>query len=84
MNDRFLLIVIDRQKKVFEGEVRSVSGSNKTGPFDILPLHENFITIVSGNLRIKKADGLMENIAVTNGVLKARENKVEVFIGVKK
>jgi F0F1-type ATP synthase epsilon subunit len=31
---------------VWEGSAQSVSSENAQGPFDILPMHENFITLV--------------------------------------
>lgn len=41
---------------IFDGEALSVSSTNSTGNFDILPFHANFITLVQKNpiiLRVK-------------------------------
>ena len=38
----------------FEGEAASVSAANDTGPFDVLPRHKNFMTILKpGQLTVR-------------------------------
>ena len=49
--------IISPTQTIFEGEAYSVSSSNSTGKFDILPFHANFITMVQKKpilLRVKK------------------------------
>ncbi len=43
---------------VWEGAAHSVSSENAQGPFDILPMHENFITLVKDKpINIVTAEG---------------------------
>ncbi len=78
------ITVRNREGVVYEGQVLSVSGKNEVGKFDILPIHENFISLLSGDLNIKESDGRLTSIPVGEGVLKAMANRVEVFLGIKK
>ena len=47
MADQILFVEIaSPEKQIWEGNALSVSSVNSAGPFDILPMHANFITIV--------------------------------------
>jgi F0F1-type ATP synthase epsilon subunit len=60
----------------------SVSGVNATGPFDILPHHHNFITLLNpGELVIRNLRGELR-IKITNGVMQVHDNIVTVFLEV--
>lgn len=76
------VFIRNREKILFDGEVVSISSRNEKGVFDILPLHGNFISLVEQRLILQKTDGTKEELFVSNGVLRASENRVEVFIGV--
>jgi len=70
-------------KVYFEGEAASVSGVNATGPFDILPRHKNFMSLLKPcNLVVRlpgKPDFQME---ITRGVMHVKSNQVTVFLDV--
>lgn len=68
---------------LFEGEVDQISSSNKIGKFDILDNHANFISLIQDALIMKKA-GAVNEIKVDSGVLRVQENKVFVYLGIKK
>ncbi|OGC99985.1 hypothetical protein A2701_00890 [Candidatus Amesbacteria bacterium RIFCSPHIGHO2_01_FULL_47_34] len=76
--------VRSRQGLVFEGELGAVSSYNQKGPFDVLPLHTNFVTMISKRVVLHRADGKREEIIVDNGVLLVEKNEVKVFLGVSK
>lgn len=65
----------------FKGEARSVSSINNTGPFDILPMHENFITIIKDKLLVLPVSEAKKEFPLDIGILKVYGNKVDVFIG---
>lgn len=51
--------ILSPTQTIYEGEALSVSSTNSTGKFDILPYHANFITLIQKNpviLRVKKKD----------------------------
>lgn len=46
MNNTLHVRILSPQKLMLDTEASSVSSRNLQGPFDILPLHANFITMV--------------------------------------
>lgn len=76
------LIVKSREKIVFQGEVDNVSSYNKIGLFNILKDHSNFISVVEKKLIIKQK-GATQEIPVDHALMKVRENKVYVYLGIK-
>lgn len=84
--ERILSVLVrGRQKTYFAGNVKAVSSVNKKGPFDILPLHENFITLIAGIITIRPSmvDTKIE-VPIIAGVLKVKDNKVEIYISKEK
>jgi F0F1-type ATP synthase epsilon subunit len=70
------------EKEVFfEGKAVSVSSENPIGPFDVLPLHANFVTLIYKKLTIVTPRKEKIEYEFKKGVLEVRENKVTVFLG---
>ncbi len=66
----------------YDDEAKSVSGVNGTGPFDILPQHRNFITLLDAcNLVLQTQDGEVK-IRISGGVMQVHKNIVTVFLEV--
>lgn len=74
--------VRNRQGILFDGEAKSVSSANKVGPFDILPGHTNFVSMINKKLTVRASDGRVINLTLDKGVIWVEENKVKVFVGV--
>lgn len=67
----------------FEGEARSVSGVNATGPFDILPHHHNFLCmLVPSELKISSVDGSEKVIKIHRALMHVNDGRVVVFVDV--
>jgi len=66
----------------FHGEALSVSSENQLGPFDVLPLHANLITLIQKKIMVRTKEGKVVNYEFRNGVLEVNENKVKVFLGI--
>ena len=65
---------------VWEGEARSVSSENSDGPFDILPMHANFITLIrSKPISIVDAEGKEKRFTYDNAVIHVQDNKVNIY-----
>ena len=81
--DKILKVRINSPEKVvWEGEALWVSSVNTKGPFDILPLHANFITIIQKQtIRIKLASGEVQEYAFPNGVIYTHSNRVFIYTG---
>jgi F0F1-type ATP synthase epsilon subunit len=82
-NNKILLRVRNREKIIFEGQIRSLSSINKVGKFDVLVRHANFISLVQESLVIRKVNGQKQTIAIDNGVLRVSKNQAEIYLGIK-
>lgn len=79
--DKLLVKVLSLQKVVYEGEAMSLSSQNVKGPFDVLPLHTQLITICEREVIIRPIDGEMLRFAIVQGVIRVAGNTVKVFLG---
>ena len=75
------LTILRRDGILFEGEVEAVSSKNEIGPFDILAEHGNFVSTVNQYVRIHKAGGAVEEIPIDRGILRVKENRLDIFVG---
>ncbi len=78
------VIVRDRNKVIYDGPATGLTSRNVRGNFDILADHENFVSLVNETLVIHRADQSDLPIPMNNAIIKVKENKVEVFVGVKR
>ncbi len=75
-------VIRDRSGVLFEGEAEAVSSHNDKGPFDILPLHTNFICIIHRGATLHLKNKVVKDLSFGTGVLKVAENKVEIYLGI--
>lgn len=69
-------------KVYFDEEAASISAENDTGPFDILPKHHNFITLLNPcELVIQTGHG-EQRIKISRGIMHVKANQVIVFLDV--
>ena len=74
------LEIITPDKKVFEGEVKSVQVPGAKGQFQMLNNHAAIIsTLVKGQVKIKTNEGETETVDVSGGVVEMRNNKVIIL-----
>lgn len=76
------VVIRDREGILLAGEVEAVSSYNIKGPFDILPLHANFISLINKNVKVVFKGGAERQLPVEQGVIRVKNNKVEVFLGI--
>ncbi len=76
------LIVRKRDGVIFQGQARSISSLNDRGPFDILPMHTNFVSVVKNSVKIIGENGQSQSISIARGILRVKENQVEIYLGV--
>lgn len=71
-------------KIYFDDTAKSISGENETGPFDILPHHHNFMTLLNAcELVIRMpAPRTEERIRIARGVMHVKADSVTVFLDV--
>jgi len=77
------VIVRDRNKVLFDGLSTGLSSKNSKGIFDILTNHANFISLINETLYVHQASGHDLTFPMNNAIIKAKENYVEVYVGVK-
>lgn len=67
----------------FEGEAFSVSATNATGPFDILPKHKNFLCmLVPCTLTVQPVEGPAKSIKIHRALMHVKADRVVVFMDV--
>lgn len=69
-------------KVYFDGTANSISAVNDTGPFDILPKHHNFMTLLSAGDIIVRSDEGEETVKITRGIMHVKADDVVVFLDV--
>lgn len=69
-------------KTYYNESAYSITALNQTGPFDVLPEHHNFISLLSPcELKIDRPGGLVR-IKISRGIMHVRANHVAVFLDV--
>jgi len=73
------LEIITPDKKIFEGEVTSVSVPGTSGRFQMLNRHASIISALKkGKIKIKTAQGIQQ-FDVNGGVVEMQKNKIIVL-----
>ena len=70
------------EKLLWEGEAEWVSSVNVRGPFDILPLHANFISIIHDKSIKIKTDAGIKEYSFANSVIYANKNRVLIYTNI--
>lgn len=66
----------------FEGDAFSVSATNDTGPFDILPRHRNFLCmLVPCTLTVDSPSG-KKKVKISRALMHVKADRVVVFMDV--
>lgn len=69
-------------KVYFDDKGDSISGENATGPFDILPRHHNFMTLLNPcELVIRDKRG-EQRIRISGGLMHVKADRVTVFLDI--
>lgn len=80
--DRFIAKIYSPFEVFYEGEVFSLSARNSQGPFDILPEHANFLSLVSeGDVLVDTPYG-KRTFRLDRGILRVRGGEVTLFANV--
>lgn len=65
----------------YEGEARAVSAANQVGPFDVLPGHADFFSVLEPGQVIIDIEGKDPIVFEINaGIITARNNDVHLFV----
>src|SRR5262245_45965586 len=72
-------------KTYYDEESYSISAVNATGPFDILPKHHNFMTLLEPciiTIRPAGAGAREQRIRISGGLMHVKADKVTVFLDI--
>lgn len=69
-------------KIYFDGPALSVSAVNDTGPFDVLPGHHNFMTLLNQCDVVIRTEKEEQSIPISKGIMHVKANAVVVFLDV--
>ena len=64
---------------IWEGEADSVSSINSQGPFDVLPYHSNFISVIENHPIIVRVGKEKKEYSFPFSVIYAHSNKVDIY-----
>lgn len=75
------VLVRNPETILFEGAADALTSYNVKGLFDVLPSHENFISIIEKEIvvHVKREK---KSFPVQNGILQISENKAVALLGV--
>ncbi len=84
MSDQKILNVRirDTEHVLFEGEADRVNSYNEMGPFDIYPLHANFISIIKKKVTIYLKKEKLKELTFEQAVLKVKKDVVHIYLGI--
>jgi F0F1-type ATP synthase epsilon subunit len=70
-------------KTYFDGEANSISAINRTGPFDVLPHHKNFMTLlIPCNIVIRINGKPTFTMPIQRGIMHVKADQTTVFLDV--
>lgn len=65
---------------LWEGKAQSVSSTNVDGPFDVLPLHANFVTLIKGiPITVVDSEGRKTIYSFKQAVMHVQDNEVKIY-----
>jgi F0F1-type ATP synthase epsilon subunit len=70
------------EKIIWEGDALSVSSANASGPFDILPFHTNFISVMENKEIIIKTESGVQKFTYPISVLYNHSNQVHIYTNI--
>jgi hypothetical protein len=67
----------------YDGRAFSISAVNATGPFDVLPRHHNFISLLSPcELVVRTVDKEERKISISGGLMHVKADRAIVFLDI--
>jgi F0F1-type ATP synthase epsilon subunit len=65
---------------LWEGEAKSITSKNTDGPFDVLAMHANFVTLIRGEpIKVNQIDGTEVTHSFKYAVMYVQGNNVKIY-----
>ena len=74
--------VRDTENILFEGETDRISSFNEVGPFDIYPMHANFISIINTKITLYHKKEKIKELTFEQAVMKVKKDIAHIYLGV--
>lgn len=79
---QFHVKIFSPYQTYYEGEAVSLSAENLTGPFDILPGHINFFSLLTGgNVKLNTGFQILE-FQISRGIIRVNRDALTLFADV--
>lgn len=72
----------DTEHVLFEGQADRVNSYNEMGPFDIYPMHANFISIIKNKLTIYLKKEQLKELSFEQAIMKVKKDIVHIYLGI--
>lgn len=83
MDNQLLRVLVKNRKEILvQEDALAITSYNELGIFDILPKHENFISLITKAIVIHKTDGSKVPMVISKGLMKVFENNVSIFLDI--
>jgi len=79
---KFKVKVRDTENIIYEGEEERISSYNEVGPFDIYPMHANFISIIRQELILYDNHQVVKELQFEQAVMKVKQDSANIFLGI--
>jgi len=74
--------VRDTENVLYEGEIDRISSFNEVGPFDIYPMHANFISIINTKVTLYNKKNVVKELTFEQAVMKVKKDAAHIYLGV--
>ena len=78
------VVVRNRETILFQDKFAAVTSYNDKGVFDVLPQHENFISLIKQSVILHKTLNENLEIKIDNGVVRVYKDNVYFYINFEK
>lgn len=78
--DNIKIKITSPEEVIWEGKAEALSSKNSQGPFDILPGHANFITLIKNETIVVRKKAKDIKFKFERSVLFNRNNEVIIYI----
>lgn len=72
----------DTENILFEGEADRINSYNEMGPFDVYPMHANFISIIKAKISIYLKKEKIKELTFEQAVLKVKKDVAHIYLGI--
>lgn len=79
---RFKIKIFSPYQVYYQGEAVSLSAQNRTGPFDVLPGHINFFSLLTGGTVVLNTGFQRLEFQIARGILRVNHDDLTLFADV--